>query len=120
MNRTGPTNPTLKNLIQELKKISSQKNIPLWRRVADDLERPTRQRRVVNLSRINRYTQEDDIIVVPGKVLGAGNLDHKLTVAAYQFSEGALLEIEKMKGKAVPIHEFMKNDIKGKKIKIIG
>lgn len=118
--RTGPTNPNLRNLIEELKKLSIQKNIKIWKRVASDLEMPSRQRRAVNLSRINSYTKENDTIVVPGKVLGSGLLNHKLTIAAYSFSEGAIEKINKANAKAITIGELMKENINGKGIKIIG
>ena len=118
--RTGPTNEKLKKLIVELKRLAIEKNIPLWKRIATDLEKPTRQRRVVNLSRINRYTKENEIIIVPGKVLGSGLLNHKLTIAAWQFSEGALEKIKKIDAKAIKINDLMKEEIKGKRIRIIG
>jgi len=116
MKRTGPTNPDLKNLIQELRK----KNENIWKRIAFDLEKPTRKRRVVNLSRINRFTRENEIVVVPGKVLGSGLLSHKLTIAAYTFSGSALEKISKANAKAISLEEFMKDDIKGKRVRIIG
>ena len=118
--RTGPTNPLLKNLIMELKKRSSEQDVNLWKRIAVDLEKPTRQRRVVNLSRINRYTKENDIVVVPGKVLGSGALNHKLTISAYQFSEQAKDKIEKSGAKMMPLLELSKEKPNGKKIRIIG
>lgn len=118
--RTGPTNPVLSNLIVELKTLSSQKNIPLWSRIAFELEKPTRKRRVVNLSRINNYAKENETIIVPGKVLGSGILDHKLTIAAYQFSDGAMEKINSAKAKAVTIQDLMKENIKGKRVRIIG
>src|SRR3989344_767509 len=104
-----------------------------------DLEKPTRQRRAVNLSRIDRhdnnlvffcvpvnlsridrYTKENEIIVVPGKVLGSGDLNHKLTIAAYQFSEGALEKLEKAGANVVSLLELSKESPDGKRIKIIG
>lgn len=118
--RTGPTNPILLRLIVELKKRSNEQNINIWKRVANDLEKPTRQRRVVNLSSINRYTKENDIIVVPGKVLGAGNLSHKLTISAFQFSNGAKEKIEKVGAKVIPLLELSKENPSGKGIRIIG
>ena len=54
MKRTGPTNIILLKLVAELKKRSNEQEAEIWRRVANDLERPTRQRRVVNLSSISR------------------------------------------------------------------
>ncbi|MBI2652526.1 50S ribosomal protein L18e [Candidatus Woesearchaeota archaeon] len=118
--RTGPINPILQNLIHELKKRGNEQSINLWRRVANDLEKPTRQRRIVNLSSISRHTKEDDIIVVPGKVLGAGDLGHKLTISAFQFSNGAKEKIEKAGAKIVPLLELSKENPSGKGIRIIG
>ena len=120
MKRTGPTNENLRKLIDNLKTLSSEQNIRLWKRIALDLEKPTRQRRVVNLSRINHNTKENDTIIVPGKVLGSGLLNHSLTIAAYSFSEGALQKIQKVNAKAITIAELMKENIKGKGVKIIG
>ena len=66
--RTGPTNIVLLNLISELKKNSIEQNSAIWKRLAIDLERPARQRRVINLSKINMHAKDNEIIVVPGKV----------------------------------------------------
>ena len=118
--RTGPTNPLLDNLIMELKKRSSEQAVNLWKRIAADLEKPTRQRRVVNLSRINRHTKENEIVVVPGKVLGSGSLNHKLTISAYQFSDQAKDKIEKAGEKIVSLMELSSVKPNGKKIKIMG
>ena len=118
--RTGPSNPILLRLIMELKKKSNEQNVKIWKRVATDLEKPTRQRRIVNLSSISRYTKENEIIVVPGKVLGAGNLEHKLTISALQFSDGAKEKIEKVGARIVPLLELSKENPSGKGIRIIG
>ena len=118
--RTGATNPLLRDLIGELKKRSSEQSVNLWKRIALDLERPTRQRRVVNLSKINRHTKENEIIIVPGKVLGTGMLNHKLTISAYQFSEQAKNKLEKSGAQIVPLLELSKEKPNGKKIRIIG
>ncbi len=91
-----------------------------WNRIASDLEKPTRQRRAVNLSKINRFTKENEIIVVPGKVLSSGELNHKLTIAAWQFSQKALEKINKKNAKAMTIQELMKTNIKEKRVRIIG
>jgi len=120
MKRTGPTNIYLRNLITQLKKVSHKENAPLWLRIASDLEKPTRQRRIVNLSRISRYTKENDVVVVPGKVLGAGELKHPITVVAFSFSGAAKERIEQANGKAITIEEMLVQNPKGKGLKIIG
>ena len=118
--RTGPTSIILQNLIHELKKRSNEQSLNLWKRIANDLEKPTRQRRVVNLSRISRHTKENEVIVVPGKVLGTGDLVHKVTISAFQFSNGAKEKIEKAGAKIIPLLELSKENPSGKGIRIIG
>jgi len=118
--RTGPTNIHLKELIIELKKNSISHNSNLWKKIAEELSKPTRKRRIVNLSRINRHTKENENIIVPGKVLSSGELDHKLTIAAWQFSNNALDKIKKSNSKAILISELIKENPKGKGIRIIG
>jgi large subunit ribosomal protein L18e len=120
MKRTGPTNPELQSLITELKKRGSEQNASLWQRIASDLERPTRQRRVVNLSKISRYAEDNDVVVIPGKVLGAGSLNRKVTISAYQFSTGAREKIEQAGSKTVSLLELSQSAPKGKNIKILG
>ena len=104
----------------ELKKRSNVQKADIWSRVADDLEKPTRQRRVVNLSNLSRYTKESEVVVVPGKVLGAGNLEHKITVSAFQFSSGAKEKIEKAGAKIVTLLELSEKNPSGKGVRILG
>ena len=117
--RTGPTNPLLKGLIQELRKKAHEHGANIWKRLAEDLEKPTRQRRIVNLYKINKHTKDNETVVVPGKVLAVGELDHNVTVAAFTFSGAALDKINK-KGKAISINELIQEDPKGKRIRIMG
>jgi large subunit ribosomal protein L18e len=118
--RTGPTNVQLQGLIKELKKKAIQEKAPLWKRIATALEAPSRNRRIVNLSRINRFTKDSEIIIVPGKVLGSGVLDHKLTIAAFDFSQGAVEKLKAQKCAVLSIMELMQKKPKTQDIKIIG
>ena len=117
--RTGPTNVQLQGLIQELKKKAIQDDAGLWKRIAVDLEKPTRQRRIVNLSRLNRFTKDSEVIVVPGKVLGSGALNHKLTIAAYDFSAGAVEKLKAQNCDVLSILELMQKKTP-KEIKLVG
>ena len=110
----------LRDLIMELRKRSNEQSVNLWKRIALDLERPTRNRRAVNLSRINRHTKENEVVVVPGKVLGSGDLNHKLTISAYQFSEQAKDKLEKSGAQIVSLLDLSKEKPNGKNIRIIG
>jgi large subunit ribosomal protein L18e len=102
-----------------LRKKSSELDAAIWSRVAEDLEKPTRKRRIVNLYKLNKYTKGGEIVVVPGKVLAVGDIDHPITVAAWAFSGNAAEKINK-KGKAIAINDLIKDSPKGKKIRIIG
>lgn len=120
MKRTGPTNEHLQKLILDLRRQSHEENAGIWKRIAMDLEKPTRQRRVVNMSRLNRFTKTGESVVVPGKVLGAGVLNHALVIAAFAFSGSAKQQIESAKGKCLTIQEMAKQNPSGKNVRIIG
>lgn len=81
----------------------------------------SRQRRVtINVSLLNRHTAETETVVVPGKVLGAGTIDHPINVAAYAFSDQARFKILKAKGKCLSISGLLKKNPKGANVKILG
>ena len=114
-----PTNPVLQGLIQELKKKANEHKASIWKRIAEDLSKSSRQRRIINLYKINKYTKENETVIVPGKVLSVGDLDHNVTVAAFDFSGSASEKINKV-GKAISINELIPEDPKGKRIRILG
>ncbi|UCF45161.1 MAG: 50S ribosomal protein L18e [Candidatus Bathyarchaeota archaeon] len=119
MKETKSTNPELIQLIRFLKKQSREKNADIWRDVAKHLAKARKQRTAVNLSRINRHTQKSDMVVVPGKVLGAGTLNHSITVAAFSASGKAKEKLATAKAKYISIPELVKINPKGAKVKII-
>ena len=118
--RTGPTNIHLQSLIATLKKHSHTSKSPIWMSIAIDLEKSTRERRIVNLNKINRFTEQNETIIVPGKVLGTGILEHSVTVAAWSFSQSAKNEIEKAKGKCLSIQDLLQQNPQGKKVRVFG
>ncbi len=120
MKHNYKTNPQILDLISGLKKQSREKEAPLWRDIASRLERPTRNYSEVNLSRINRHTKDKDLILVPGKVLGAGELDHQLTVAALSFSGSAKDKIIAAGGSCLTIRELMDTNPEGSRVRIMG
>ena len=116
MKRTGPTNDNLRKLIIDLNNASKKLNVPLWSRIAFELNKPTRKRREVNLRQINSYINDGEIALVPGKVLGDGDLTKKAKVAAFRFSESAKAKIKD----SLSIEELVKTNPKGKGVRIIG
>ena len=97
MKKVRSTNPELITLIRSLRKKSHENQVAIWRYMANRVSDSRRRRIAVNVSRLNLYTQEGDTAVVPGKVLGAGTVDHPLTVAAFDFSKKARSKILKAK-----------------------
>ena len=115
---TGPTNYQLKELLLQLDKIGHLNHF--WKRIAEDLRRPTRERRTVNVYKIEKFAQEGETIVVPGKVLSVGDLTKKVNVAALTFSEEARKKIENAKGKTLSLQELLKTNPEGKQVRILG
>ena len=120
MRRVGTTNPELTILIRVLRKKSRENEARIWRDLARRLSNSRRRRTTVNVSRLNRYTKQRETVVVPGKVLGAGKIDHPVNVAAFAFSDQAKLKILKAKGKCLSIRDLVKKKPKGTNVKIIG
>ncbi|ALL02073.1 50S ribosomal protein L18e [Pyrodictium delaneyi] len=117
--RTGPTNIVVRKTIRILRSAANKNNAPIWRYVAELIDRPRRLRVAVNISKINRYTEDGDIVVVPGKVLGAGTIDHPVTVAALGFSEQAVEKIRAAGGKVMHILQLVEENPRGSRVKII-
>lgn len=119
MRETKTTNPQLIELISLLRKTSKEQEAPIWADVADYLAHTRRQRIVINLSNINRNTEKADTVVVPGKLLASGTLDHAVTVAAFEVSDAAKAKLEAAKSKFIPMKELIEKNPKGSKVKII-
>lgn len=120
MKKIRATNPELIETIRFLKNQSKEKKVGIWMSIAELLAKSRRERIAVNISRLNRYTKRNETVVVPGKVLGAGEMDHPITVAAFAFSQKAREKIKKARGKCLSIPELIKKNPKGSNIKIIG
>lgn len=114
------TNPELLKLIRYLRKKSRENRVGIWRDVANKLSRSRKRRIKVNVSHLNRHAKGRETVVVPGKVLGAGRIDHPVVVAAFTFSEQAKLKILKAKGKCLAIPDLIKKNPKGANVRIFG
>ncbi|VVC02134.1 50S ribosomal protein L18e [uncultured archaeon] len=92
---------------------------PFWKRVLEILSSSSRSKSGVNISKLSAYAKEGATVVVPDKVLGAGSLKAKYTVAALSFSASAKKAIEAAGGKAVSIADVAKKNATGKDVLII-
>jgi len=119
MRETKTTNPQLIELITKLRKQSREQDAPIWLDVADYLAKARSQRVTVNISNLNRNTEKAEVVVVPGKILASGAIDHPITVAAFEVSAPAKAKLEAVKAKYISIKELMETNPKGSKVKII-
>lgn len=108
-------NPVLLSLVETLGKDKKQ----IWKRVVYELSRPRRMRVQVNISKLESYGKDGGTIIVPGKVLGSGNLTKKITVAAFSFSDTAKKLITDAGGKAVSIESIYKTNPSGRDVVIL-
>ena len=113
------TNPNLIELINKLYEQSRNEDVAIWRDVAQRLERSNRRTAEVNLSDIDRYAEDGETILVPGKVLSNGDLDKKVDVVAFKFSAKAQDKIENAGGECISIEEIMESNPKGSNIRIM-
>lgn len=120
LKKSKSSNPDLLSLIRFLKKASKESNAKIWKSVAGMLSKTRSNRISINLSRINRYTEKNQTVVVGGKVIGAGNLNHPVTVAAFKFSATARTKIKKAKGRCLTLPELVKKNPKGSNVKVLG
>jgi large subunit ribosomal protein L18e len=75
--------------------------------VAKELAKPKRRWSAINLKELSHV---DGDLVIPGKVLSAGELSSKKRIVAWSFSEKAKEKIAQAKGEAVLISEEMKKN----------
>ena len=111
---TGPSNHYHRILIRDLWKTK----IRIWKKISKKLSGPRNNRVEANLYRINKKTKNNDIIVVPGKVLGIGELDHKITIACLSSSQSAVKKIEASGSKLISIEELLEQNPKGENVKV--
>jgi len=117
--RTGLTNPVFRRQIAVLEKTYRETKKKIWKDLAERLMRSRRQRPSVNLIKINRYAREGEIVAVPGKVLGYGNVDKPLTIAALSYSKNALNKVKLVGGKIITFEDLVKMNKDGKNIRIM-
>ncbi len=88
-------------------------------KIASILSQPRRQRVNLNLREINEKSKEGEKVLIPGKVLSQGELDKKIKIVAFNFSEKAREKLLNSKCDIKTILEEIKSNPEMKDIKII-
>jgi large subunit ribosomal protein L18e len=115
----GYQDPHRLDLIGYLKNESRANDAPIWARIAEELSRSRKIRVEVNLEKLNKFTKPKDTVIVAGKILGSGTLDHEVTVASFKASKSASDKIVQARGRLISIRDLVKMNPKGANIKII-
>lgn len=90
-----------------------------WRKVADILAYPRRKAVRLNLDLIDKESKEGDTIIIPGKVLGEGNLSKKLAIVAFSLSEEARKKLKEAKCSIMSIKDEIKKNPKAQGVKVL-
>jgi len=114
------TNPQLITLIHELKQASHEHDAPIWKDIAQRLEKPLRNWPVVNLNHINRCITDKETALIPGKVVSTGSITKKVSIAAWGFTEKAEQKIKQAGGSSLSLADILKKNPKGANIRIVG
>ena len=113
------TNPVLRHAAVMLERAGKKRNAPIWTEASGLLSNEASNRVEVNLGRISRMAGDGEAIFVPGKVLGTGLIERKVTVGAFAFSESARSKIEASGGSALTIGEFLKKYPRGSGVRLV-
>lgn len=98
--------------------IAAKKNVK-WNEIASALSYPRRKRIQLNLEEINKDSKAGEIVVVPGKVLGEGEIDKKIKVIALDFSEKAREKLLAAKCEVLNILDEIKKNPEAKGLRIL-
>jgi large subunit ribosomal protein L18e len=107
------TNPELVETILLAKKNSA------WLEVASIISGPRRKMKNVNLNELEKISDKEKIIVVPGKVLSEGEFNKKAKIVALSFSEKAREKLLNSKCDVSNILEEIKSNPNAKDVKIL-
>ncbi len=119
MVRSGRTDQTVQRMARDLKKASRSSGAPIWSRLAKLALKPTRARRTVNVNRLAGLTKQDDVVVVPGKVLGTGTISHGITLCPFSISAAAAGKIRGAGGRVVGFDEVIQKSPTGRGVALL-
>jgi len=114
----GPENPAVQRTIVFLEKAAKKNKAAIWKAAAERIKGRKRAGAEANVGKLAAYAGKT--IFVPGKVLGSGDVEKPVKVAALSFSASAREKIEKKGGKAMTVIELVESNPKGSGIVLLG
>ena len=107
-------------LIKELKAASRKNEAPIWLKIAKSALKSNSNKKTINLKKIDKLTDEGNAVVISGKVLGTGQLSHKILVSSFSISNSAAKKIKESGGEVLQFSDMIDRFPTGKGVKIIG
>ena len=90
-----------------------------WVGIAKILSSPRKNKVQVNLEKIEKQTKEGDVIVIPGKVLGEGEISKKIKIVAIDFSDKARKKLKNKNCEIMSILGEINKNPKAQEIKVL-
>lgn len=103
-----------------LERYSKKSGQRLWADVSKGILASRKNRPSVNVSEISRNAKDGSSVIVAGKVLGSGTIDHRVLVAADSFSSSARAKIIAAGGECIGLKEIMDANKNMKGVLLIG
>ena len=107
-------------LVKELKSASKKNEAPIWSKIAKNVLKSNSNKRTINLKKIDALTEDGSAVVISGKILGTGNLSHKVSVSSFSISNSAAKKIKESGGEVLQFSDMIDRFPTGKGVKIIG
>jgi large subunit ribosomal protein L18e len=104
-------NPLLVEAIIKIKKLN-----PLLAKI---LATPKKVSMKINLEELNEICEDGENIIIPGKLLGTGELNKKIKIIFWSASESAIQKLEKNKIEFSKIYENLKDAKKLKEYRVL-
>jgi len=111
----------IKSMIIALRKKGRTEDKKYLVELSDLLDTGRRRRAKVNVFKLDLLAKrhKDKVFVVPGTILGYGELSLPINVYAFKYSKAAVDKIKLAKGSAKSFDELLKSDVARKDVMIL-
>jgi large subunit ribosomal protein L18e len=93
---------------------------PVYRQAVKMLSRKTNRLVEVNVGKLDNMSSEGSVLLVPGKVLGEGDVTKELHVGAVAYTTSAAQKISSAGGEALLLKDFVAKYGEGKGVLLVG